>query len=336
MAEVRGAWGGRRVLVTGASGFVGSHLVRRLLSVGADVQIWRGPSRSAAHLADLGARSASVPVDLRDAAQVTAAARAGQPEVVFHLAAYGVQVDQPEFQAAVEVNILGTAHLFAGLRGTACRRVVATGTWAEYAPSSAPLRETDALGPLTAYGMSKAAATLLALRTGQTTGMPVVVLRPFSVYGPGEDARKFVPAVITAALRGTSPQLTSGRQIRDYVYVEDVVDAYLAAATADITEPEVFNIASGRAAPLREVAGEILRHFPGIEAAFGTRPERPHEVAHVAADISQAARRLGWTPRWTLAEGLRMTVASFRAAAAGPRPARGGRPALLGAGGPPS
>ncbi|MFN7973399.1 MAG: NAD-dependent epimerase/dehydratase family protein [Acidobacteriota bacterium] len=298
-------WRGRRVLVTGATGFLGSHLTRRLSELGADVRAWAG---SRAHLVRLeGVRARIEDVDLRDARRVSEACRDAAPEVVFHLAAYGVQSREGDLGQAIAVNVQGTHHLLDAIGSTACRRVVQTGTWAEYAASERPLREEDPLAPVGPYATTKAMATLLACEMASRARWDLVVLRPFSVYGPREDDGKFVPTVIDACLRGDAPRLTSCRQVRDYVYVADVVDAYVAASDAMIENPCVVNVASGQGIALRDLALAIARHVGGSTISFGAIPDRPREIPHVRADIGRARGLLSWTPRHGLDEGIRLT-----------------------------
>ena len=324
------------MLVTGASGFLGSHLARRLVGLGAHVVAWTSSNERLWRIEDLAGRLQHFLVDIRDLAQVRMVCRETQAEVVFHLAAYGVHAEQQDALTAIDVNVRGMAHLLEGLRGTTCRRVIATGTWAEYGAQERAIRESDPLEPIGVYACSKAAATMLALGLAAQRELPLVVLRPFSVYGPGEGGQKFVPSVIRACLRGESPKLTSCRQVRDYVFIDDVVDAYLQAAemlpsphgsgtssptdtdktpvpgSAAVEQPLVLNIGSGAPLVLRDFVAMIIRHFPGIEPAFGAIPDREREIWRVVADVSQARERLGWQPRHSLEDGVRVTVDWFR------------------------
>lgn len=305
------AWIGRRVLVTGATGFLGSHLTRRLVDRGADVHAWAGSSVHLGRLADLEPKLHVARVDLRDADGVATACRDALPDVVYHLAAYGVHSHQRDMDVAFAVNVKGTFHLLSALRGTSCRRVVSTGTWAEYASQGRPLFETDPIAPASTYGTTKAMATLLALDMAAQEGLPLLVLRPFSVYGPGEETNKFVPAVIDACLRGESPRLTSCRQVRDYLHIDDLLDAYECAADVSLQRPSVVNVASGQGITLRDMALAIVKEIGEIPIQFGALPDRDREVWHVQASITKAETLLGWRPKRSLRDGIRATIAWY-------------------------
>ena len=185
--------------------------------------------------------------DLRDAEAVAGAVAAARPEVVLHLAAgAGHARDAAGRAAMVADTVLGTANLLEAVRRAEPRRLVHVGSGLEYGHAGRPLRETDPLRPVTFRGAVKGAATLLALELGSWTDVEVAVLRPFAVYGPWEQLPRFVPTVVTAALRGEPIRVTEGAAGRDYVYVGDVVEACLAAATAPAAAGEVVNVGSGR------------------------------------------------------------------------------------------
>ncbi len=302
----------QRVLVTGATGFVGSHLTRRLVHLGAQVHAWAGSEKHLNRIADLQNRLHLKILDIRNADQVRQACQEVQPEIIFHLAAYGVNYDEQSTEMAVAVNVGGTVHLLQALRGISCTRIVATGTWAEYGPKDHPIQESESLEPVGVYGCTKAASTLTALGLAAQERLPLVLLRPFSVYGPGEGDHKFIPTIIQSCLDQETPRLSSCRQIRDYIFVEDVVEAYLKAAVAELTTPVVINIGSGTPVPLKEIVSMILKHFQGLTAAFGAIPDRPSEIWQVEADISNAKKQLGWQPSVPLEQGIRLTVNWFR------------------------
>ncbi len=305
-------WKERKVLVTGATGFIGSHLAKQLAGLGADVHAWSASSDRLWRLDEAQQRIRLKTVDIRNLEEVRAACAEASPDTVFHLAAYGVNYDEHELGLAVDINVRGTVHLLEGLKATLCRRIVATGTWAEYGAKDHPMKEEETLEPVGVYGTSKATATTIALKMASQDKLPVVILRPFSVYGPGEGDYKFVPTVIRSCMKNESPRLTTCRQVRDYLFVDDVVEAYLKAAEAPIRMPAVMNIASGRPIALKELVSAVTSHFPGIEPAFGAIPDRENEIWRVEADVTRARELLGWQPAVSLEQGIEKTVAWFR------------------------
>jgi nucleoside-diphosphate-sugar epimerase len=185
------------------------------------------------------------------------------------------------------------------------RRVVLLGSAEEYGAQDGPLREDMPLRPLTFYGITKAAATSLALAMHAAGGCPAVILRPFTVYGPGQPKDMFVAEAVEAAVAGEPFRMSQGEQRRDFIYVQDLVEALLASALAPGLEGHVVNVGTGRARRLRDVAERIWQ-LTGSTAPLlvGARPASPHQLHDTWADTSAARRLLGWQPRVELDQGL--------------------------------
>jgi nucleoside-diphosphate-sugar epimerase len=212
----------------------------------------------------------------------------------------------------VEDGVSATFNLMEAASASGARRVVHIGSTLECGPRPGPLDESAALRPTTFRGTVKAASWLLALQAGRELGVEVVGLRPFSVYGPWENARRFVPTLVRAALTGEEVSLVRGPR-HDFVYVDDVVEAALAALAPDVPSGEVFNVGTGVelrnedvAALVEEVSGAILRVRAGHP---GSPPDTPHWVA----DVDKSARLLAWRARTPLTEGLAKTLEWQRA-----------------------
>jgi UDP-glucose 4-epimerase len=299
---------GARVLVTGASGFIGRRLVTRLLAAGARVH--------ALDLVPAGVAGVDEHLcDLKDATATAAAVEAADPHVVFHLAAFKQRTAAPEaFAAAVLDNITGTLDLVVPLCGrTELRSLVAVGTAEEYAGQKPPYVESMREAPVSAYSFSKTAMVQLLQTFHRVHGLPAVVLRPTVAYGPGQATDMFLPALITAMLRGERFPMTAGEQLRDFVYVDDVVEALLAAAVTPEARGRVFNIGSDESVMLRHAAlrVEALAGRKGL-LALGEVPYRAGESMEYAVDTSLAGEVLGWSAAVGLDEGLRLTVESYR------------------------
>ncbi|SDI66196.1 NAD-dependent epimerase/dehydratase family protein [Nonomuraea jiangxiensis] len=282
-------WQDRRVLVTGASGFIGAHLVRRLAELGADVH---GASRSTG-------------ADLRDAGAVTALFATVRPEVVFHLAGEvnGAR-DVSVVRATLEGNLTATVNVLTAA-GPGCRVVLA-------GSSEEPRPGNGHCPPPSPYAMAKAAATGYAELYHRLWGQPYTIVRPTMVYGPGQrDTAKLVPYVTLALLRGDKPRLTSGAKPVDWVYVDDVVEAFVLAGLSERALGQAFDVGTGTRVSVRE-AVELLYRIAGEESPppFGTVPDRPLDVPQTA-DPGPALELIGWRPRTGLEEGLRRTVRWF-------------------------
>lgn len=298
-----------RALVTGAAGFVGANLVRRLLADGHDVHVLVRPGSDRWRLAGIAADVAVDEADLRDAEAVAAAfARAG-PETVFHLGTRGAYSWQADAAEILETNVLGTANVLEACAGREIGALVNTGSSSEYGFKDHAAVESERLEPTSVYGVAKAAATLLCTAVARERALPVTTLRLYSVYGPWEEPGRFVPALAEAALRGTLPTLASPSVARDFVWVGDVVDAYLLAASAP-GAGEVYNVGSGRQTTLAE-AVDAARRVLGVtgEPTWGSMADRSWDTDVWLADVSKIGRGLGWRAAVGFDDGLARTAA---------------------------
>lgn len=308
-AHAAGSWVGRRVLVTGGAGFLGSHLVRRLAALGAQVSVVAGATSGLEKIVDCLDRLTVLRGDLASRSDVVRVVQHAQPHIIFHLAAAGVSPLRADADKMVTTNVLGLVHLLEALADIPYTRFVNTGTCFEYGNQPGPLSEEHPLMPLNTYAASKIMAWHLCQLHAKQTGKPVVTLRLFTFFGPGERPDRLIPSTIRSALRGEAIRITSGAQTRDYTYVEDVVDAYLRAAVREQAVGHTFNIGSGRDYSVREIAQrvrDVMRSDVPIHA--GALQTRADEAWRLCCDASKARELLGWRPRLTFDEGLRRTI----------------------------
>lgn len=307
---------GRRVLVTGAAGFLGSHLVPRLIAAGAEVCVLDQPNARRWSILERSDLAATLRADVRSLGQPVHDDVLGDIDVVFHLAAVGVVGDGGDVRELVAANIDGTmaALLVAQRLGS---RLVYCGSCFEYG-AGARWAEDAMPAPTTEYGASKAGGWLLANAFARRTGLEVVSVRPFTMYGPMEPPGRLVPSVVRHALAGHPIDLTPGDQARDFVYVEDVADAFVAAATTDAAVGGTFNICTGTAATVRHVVHRVLECTGSrSEARFGALSYRSTELTILSGDPTRAREVLGWRSRVSLDDGLARTIAWFRSVGTG-------------------
>ena len=310
---------GRPVLVTGATGFLGTHLVRALSATGARVHALRRNPGSSTRLPSPG--TVWHEADLLDEESLARAVGAAAPEVVFHLAAYGTTFDQKDEGAAFRVNVAGSLGLWRALGNLPCRLVVA-GSCGEYGQARGQVREDLACRPTWFYPATKNAAVTLLSTLGRQHGREVVTLRPFGPYGPADSTERVVPHVIATLLAGREVAVTAGEQRRDYAFVDDHVDAFLLAATRPLPTGDegaengaIYNIGSGQVIQLRDLLTAIADAVGGDapqRLRLGAIPYRPGEVWEMCCDISAARRDLGYAPKVSLKEGIERTVRWYR------------------------
>ncbi len=300
-----------RVLVTGGSGFIGSHLVEALLQRGAQVHCLLLPTDPAIYLAPLGGQIVRHDADLLDVERVHKVVKAVRPQVVFHLAAVGVSDVHADPAWVMRVNVEGTLNLLRALGGE-YRVFVNTGTCHEYGNQPAPLSEDLAPRPELPYAIAKAAAWHFCNRFVKVEKWPIVSVRPFSVYGPRQATNTFVQACIRAACEGRPFEMTPGEQQRDWVYVSDVVEGLIRAAETPAAIGGTFNLCSGIGTTLDAVARQIMQIMEAmgnpVEIRRGALPYRREEIWTLVGDPTRARHVLGWQPTTPLAEGLLKTV----------------------------
>lgn len=301
---------GVKVLVTGAAGFIGPHLVGRLVELGAEVYAADLP---AANTSRLPKQARLVLGDLSDPASVRDLMAQVRPVKVFHLAAHSnVARSLAMIDDSLE-DLKTTLNLLRVLPDSACDCFVLTGTCEEYGDNPAPFREDQPFNPVSPYSASKSAAVLYGRMLHKTMGLPIVVIRPLLSYGPGQNTRMFLPSAILAALREEEYPMTGGEQTREFNYVTDTVDGFVRAAVTPAALGEIINVGNGHEYPLRHVVERIsaLAGKP-LKAKFGVLPYRPGETWHFYCDNSKARRLLGWVPRVDLDDGLKRTIEWYR------------------------
>lgn len=302
------------IIITGATGFVGANLTRRLLQDGHKIHLLVRPGyspwRIEAILPDVHLHE----VNFDDEIVLTSAVGKIKPDWIFHLAAHGAYPTQTDLRQMVQTNILGTINLIEACLKTGFEAFVNTGSSSEYGFKDYASSETEWLEPNSHYAVTKASATLYCCHTAQSRGVHIPTLRLYSVFGPYEKPTRLMPTLIMCGLKGELPPLVNPDVAHDYVYVEDVIEAYLLSAARPHQKlGAVYNVGAGVQISLCQVV-EIARRVMNItvEPVWGTMSNRKWDTNVWVADNRKIRVELGWQPHQTFEQGFRLMVNWFR------------------------
>ena len=309
-------WQGKKVLVTGAGGFIGSHLVERLAALGATttalLRYTSTGSRGWLEASPVADRIECIWGDIRDADGVRRALR--DVDTVFHLAALiGIPYSYEAPSSYVATNVVGTLNVLQAARENEVRCVVQTSTSEVYGSAQyTPIDEPHPLQGQSPYAATKIGADKLAESFHLSFGLPVVTVRPFNTFGPRQSARAIVPTIVSQVLDGDRVRLGNLEPTRDLNFVANTVEGFLAAASAPAAVGQTINLGSGREISMGDLLTLItglLGRKVGVEVeAQRVRPPRS-EVSRLLADNRRARELLRWEPRVSLEDGLKQTIA---------------------------
>lgn len=313
------SWAGRRVLVTGAEGFIGSTLVDQLLEEGASVRAFThyNPFGRYGWLQDRVDDIEILSGDVRDGERVARAVEG--MEVVFHLAALiGIPYSYEAPESYLQTNVMGTYNVLTACRRAGVDRMVQTSTSEVYGTAQrVPIDESHPLQPQSPYSASKIGGDMVALSFHHSFGLPVAVVRPFNTYGPRQSARAIIPTVLAQLFSGAEEiRVGATSPTRDFNFVTDTVGGFLAVAECDRALGHVVNIGSGREISVGNLI-DLLMAISGRQAAVVSEAERLRpagsEVERLLCDNTRAREWAGWKPEIGLEEGLRRTAAWMQA-----------------------
>lgn len=293
---------GKSVLVTGGAGFIGSHLVKRLIQENAKVSVI--DKKPGLHK---GVDYYSC--NLTDIEKLKLLIRKIKPQIIFHLAAFTSPERNVDSEFVFRNNFQSTINLFKTLNGK-FDLFVNTGTCEEYGNGLTPFEESQAPVAVSPYSASKIASTYYCQMLYNVYNLPIVCLRPFLTYGPRQrNTKMLIPATIIAALKNEQLRMTKGEQTRDFVYVTDVVDAYIKAIKSKKAIGEIINIGSGKEYKIKDIVEKIIKLTKSkIKPKIGTIPYRKGETMHFYCSNKKAKKLLNWKPKVNLDDGLKRTI----------------------------
>lgn len=307
----------KKVLITGATGFIGSHLTRRLLKEGYQIAIIKLVDDDAYRIKNLCGDIEIYNADLRNTQAMCECFSQSKPESVLHLATYYAVSHKPEeIETMVDTNVLGTVNLLEASKEFAVKLFVNTSSCFVYKESNKKLHEGADLSPFNLYALTKLHAEEACTYYAEKNGVKCVTFRIFPPYGPGDHERRLIPYVIKNLLDANEIKMTTGKQRWDFVYVEDIVDAYvkLLSVFGSFRAHEILNIGTGRAVSVRDVVLRIKDILSSqTEPQWGAIPHRDDEIYFMCADTRKTEEFLSWKAKTPIEEGLKHTIQWFRA-----------------------
>ena len=302
-----------KYLVTGGSGFIGANLVRRLVKENKKVFLFVEKKSNLWRLQDIISDLVIYEVSLIDFDQINKLVDLIKPDVTFHLAAYGGLPGQNDQKQIFDVNFYGTVNLLNSCKKNGFECFVNTGSSSEYGIKNSAMKEDDFLEPVSDYGVCKAASTQFCLKEALFNKLPVYTVRPFAVYGDFEMQGRLIPTILLNALSGQQINLSSPNFVRDFIYVEDMINFYLNVSSKKPKEQYVFNSGTGVQSTIKQVVETVqILLNKEVFIDWGSREPRPWEPKTWQASIDNAEKYLNWRPEYSLENGLKKSLEWFR------------------------
>jgi dolichol-phosphate mannosyltransferase len=301
----------KRVVVTGGTGFVGANLVRRLVADGYETHLLVRRGHDSWRIDSIRQQLRLHDVNLSDRTSLTATLATIAPGWIFHLAAHGAYSWQTDAELMTETNVVGTANLLAAALDAGFDAFINVGSSSEYGPQDHAPAEVEPGDPDTPYAITKAAATALCVKAARAHAARICTLRLYSAYGPYEDPRRFLPSLIVHGSRGVFPPLVDARTARDFVYVDDVVQAFFIVARHPAVAPgAIYNVGTGVQTTIGD-AVDVARRVLGVPGApqWGSMPGRVWDTTTWIANSRKIRDELGWAPQHSFEGGFQRMVA---------------------------
>lgn len=299
----------KRILLTGSTGFIGANLAHRLVRDGHEVHLLVRPAEMDTRwrLSSIWSDCSIHTVELRQQERVEEIVTAVDPQWVFHLAAYGAYSSQRDVQRIVTTNYNGLVNLVEACLKTGFEAFVNAGTSSEYGWQDHAPVESELAEPNSHYAATKAAATTYCRFVAQQHQRNVSTLRLYSVFGPWEDPTRLIPTLVLRGLQGELPPLVSPTIARDYVYVDDVVDAFISVARTSVYDPgAIFNVGTGVQTTLEGLVEQVRTQFRiTADPVWGSMPNRDWDTDIWVCDPTNIQEAIGWKPAYDVEQGLR-------------------------------
>ena len=303
-----------KAIVTGAAGFIGANLARRLLRDKHEVHVLALDGDSLWRIRDILSHLDVHVVSLTDSGKLTSVITSINPDWIFHLAVHGAYSSQQDMRRIVDTNILGTVNLVEAALKTDFKAFINTGSSSEYGFQNHPPKENEYIEPNSYYAVTKASATLFCRYTAHETGRKIPTLRLYNIYGAYEEPTRLIPVLIINGLKGKLPPLVNKHIARDLVYIDDTIDAYIMTAEASLKDNGgVYNVGSGEQSTLEDMVEQIRRLLKiEEEPNWGSMEDRGWDTGTWVSNPEKIYKDIGWAYKYDIREGFARTIAWFK------------------------
>lgn len=302
------------VLLTGGAGFIGANLIRELIRLKYDVNLVLKESSDLWRTREVLNKVKVYHVDLLNKKKLAKIVNKINPNFIIHLATYSNYRKQTDVEKIIDANIKGTLNLLLASKNINYKLFINTGSSSEYGIKNKPMNELTSLNPISFYAVTKASTTFLCQVFAKEYKKPIVTLRPFSVYGPYEEEKRFIPTIVKAVISNKPIKLTPGTQRRDFIYIKDLVDIYIKTLSyGKKLSGQILNIGTGIEYTNDEVVQTLFKVAnKKVRIEKGAYPPRLWDNQHWVANISKTKTFLKWKPNNTLFEGLKKTYEWYK------------------------
>lgn len=301
----------KKVFITGGNGFIGANLTKFLKSKNYKVSVLVKKNSNLWSLKEIIKNTTIYKADITNKKELERIMKKVNPDYIIHLASYGNSSNENDFKKIIDVNISGLINLLMASQSINYKKFIIAGSSSEYGFKEKPMTETDYLYPNSYYSAAKGSATLLAQSYALKENKPIVILRPFSVYGPFEENNRFIPTVIKKALNKEKILVTKEEVKRDFIFIDDVVSAFYKTMKTRLNKGEIINIGTGKQYSNKQVVRKIEKIL-NLKLKLGTFPKRAWDTNNWVANNQKAKKMLKWSPKFSIEEGLKKTIEWYK------------------------
>lgn len=297
----------KTVFITGGNGFIGSNLTRLLVKKKFNVNLLVRKNSNLWRLKDINRNIKIYQGEIEDVKGLKKIINKIKPNYIIHLASYGNSSEENNLKKIVDTNISGLINLLEASDNINYKKLIICGSSSEYGFKNKPMTETDYLLPNSYYSAAKGSAALLAQSYALENKKPIAILRLFSAYGPFEEYNRFIPTIINNALKNKKVLITKENIKRDFIYIDDVVNAFYKTMHAKLNSGEIINIGTGKQYANKDII-RIIEKILKIKLKLGIFPKRAWDTSNWVANNLKAKKLLKWKPEFSLEEGLIETI----------------------------